>query len=135
MGSKNLRYSIISAIAFSIAGASALLLTDLVVVPRAPGIPISFYYSSNLILLVSVSFVPACVAYLTSYFWLSRNITFFDGWLSVAAFSWLSLLINPAVWLLVLSSFLFFGFTVLAIFFITGLLLEFTIGQPAGNNS
>jgi hypothetical protein len=82
MSSINLKYSMISAIAFSIAGASALLLTDLIAVPRAPGNPISFYYSSNLILLVSASLVPGCVAYLGSFFWLSKKLPFLKAGLA-----------------------------------------------------
>ncbi|MFC6805558.1 hypothetical protein ACFQE2_07495 [Methylophaga thalassica] len=126
---KNLqkRILIITSLMFGLAGVVSLLLTDAAFVPRAPNSPIGWYFSSEPILLISVAVPPAVFAYFASYRWHIKGSRFFNGWLNVALFSWLSLVINPVIWVLVLASFFFFGFVVLHVFLLVGLLIKFLL--------
>lgn len=117
-----------SSILFGLTGVASLILTDLIIVPHAPGIERSFidmlWLSKEPIFLLSSFFPPIFFAYIAAHRWLIKNSKFFSGWLSVAIASWLSLVLNPIIWLLVAASFVVYGFIVLALFLSCGIFLS-----------
>ncbi|HWS40811.1 MAG TPA: hypothetical protein VN247_05935 [Arenimonas sp.] len=113
---------------FFFAGISSLVITDLIVVPKIKyeGILQSLWFSKEPIYLFSASIPPALFSFLATYLWLIKKVSFFRGWLSVAAFAWVSLVVNPIIWFLVISSFFMFGFVALSVMFLAGIILQIT---------
>lgn len=73
--------------------------------------------------IVSCSLPPGLASWGATHAWLKRGNRFFAGWLSVAIAAWLTLALNPIIWLLVLSTFLLFGMVVFSVFLATGCVL------------
>jgi hypothetical protein len=113
-----------TSIGFGIAGLLALLITDLIFLPRAPSSSLRLRFSTEPMLLVSTSVPPALFAWYASLRWLRNGSKFFRGWLSVAVFAWVSLVINPIIWLLVVATFTLYGWVVLTCFLAAGLLFQ-----------
>jgi hypothetical protein len=55
---------------------------------------------------------------------LRNGSKFFRGWLSVAVFAWVSLVINPIIWFLVVTTFTLYGWVVLSCLLGAGLLFQ-----------
>jgi len=125
------KYLLLSPIIFGIAGAISLFITDIIVVPGIPGSPSRFYFFKEPMYFISATIIPALFAYISSYRWLIKKRKKNYSWLYVSLFSWFSLVINPIVWMLVLSSFLIFGITAFLIFGLTGIILKITLGNTA----
>jgi hypothetical protein len=113
-----------SSTAFGVLGVVSVLVTDFIFIPGAPGQSAGVYLSREPIILASTSLPPALFACYASLKWLRNGSKFFRGWLSVAVFAWLSLLINPIIWVLVVATFTLYGFVVLSLFLAGGVLLE-----------
>lgn len=109
---------------FGVLGISSLVITDLIILPSASLQTPKFYFSKEPTLLFSVFVMPFCFAYFAANRWLSKKSTFFRGWFSIAVFSWLSLVLNPFIWVLVLATFVLFGFVVLLMFLTGGFALQ-----------
>ena len=108
---------------FGVLGLLSLVAMDLVL-PKAPGVSPNLYFSRDPILLASTSLPPALFACFASLRWLRSDSKLFRGWLSVAAFAWTSLVINPVIWFLVLSTFLLYGFVALFFLLSGGVILQ-----------
>jgi hypothetical protein len=82
------------------------------------------HFSREPMLVVSTSVPPALFAWYASLRWLRNGSKFFRGWLSVAVFAWVSLVINPIIWFLVVATFTLYGWVVLSCFLAAGLLFQ-----------
>jgi hypothetical protein len=122
----NHKWLFISPLFFFFAGISSLVITDLVVVPKIKyvGILQSLWFTKMPIFFLSVSVPPALFSFLATYLWLIKKVSFFKGWLSVAAFAWISLAINPIIWFLIVSSFFMFGIVAIGVMFLAGIVLQ-----------
>jgi len=118
------KWILASSFMFGVLGIFSLVITDLIILPSASLQAPKFYFSKEPIFLLSVSVMPFCFAYFAANRWLRKKSTFFRGWFSVAVFSWLSLVLNPVIWLLVLATFVLFGFVVLLMFLTGGFVLQ-----------
>jgi hypothetical protein len=117
------RWVVSSSVLFGVLGLLSLVAVDFML-PRAPGANFQLYFSKEPILLASTSIPPALFACFASLRWLRNDSRLFRGWLSVATFAWTSLVINPVIWLLVLSTFLFYGVIVLLFLLAGGVVLQ-----------
>jgi hypothetical protein len=113
-----------TSIGFGIVGLLSLLITDLIFLPRAPSSSLSLHFSREPMLVVSTSVPPALFAWYASLRWLRNGSKFFRGWLSVAVFAWVSLVINPIIWFLVVATFTLYGWVLLSCFLAAGLLFQ-----------
>jgi hypothetical protein len=113
-----------TSIGFGIVGLLSLLITDLIFLPRAPSSSLSLHFSREPMLVVSTSVPPALFAWYASLRWLRNGSKFFRGWLSVAVFAWVSLVINPIIWFLVVATFTLYGWVLLSCFLAAGLLFR-----------
>lgn len=118
------KWILFSSILFGVLGLLSLLATDLMLLPRAPGVGPRLWFSREPILLASTSFPPALFAYFASLRWLRNGSKLFRGWLSIAAFSWVSLVINPFIWFLVLATCFSYGLIVLSFLLAGGVFLQ-----------
>jgi hypothetical protein len=121
-----------SSILFGALGFISLLITDMVLLPHAPGSSTGLYFSKSPVLVASTAIMPALFAFIASHRWLRKGSRLFGGWLSVAVFSWVSLVLNPAIWLLVLSSFMLYGFLVLGLLLVGGVILQLSWSRVCG---
>lgn len=114
----------LSPLVFGVAGLLGLVLTDLAGPPRASTHSgYSLHLSLVPLLLLSTTLPPALFAFLATYWWLVKGVKFFSGWLSVAIFAWISLVLNPVIWLLVLTTYMLYGFVALATLLAAGAVL------------
>ena len=118
-----LKWVLSSSVLFGVLGLLSLVAVDFML-PRAPGVSPYLYFSREPILLASASLPPALFACFASLRWLRNDSKLFRGWLSVATFAWTSLVINPVIWVLVLSTFLLYGVIVLLFLLAGGLVLQ-----------
>ena len=119
------RWIVFSSIYFGVLGYLSLLITDLILLPsNTHEQSMNLYFAKEPMLIASTSLPPALFAYIAAKKWLREGSKFFRGWLSVACFSWLSLVINPIIWFLVIITFVSYGFIVLGVLFIGGFVLQ-----------
>lgn len=115
---------ICGAFIFAFAGALSLVLTDLILVPIAPGVEKTFidrlWFTKSPLLFLSCMFPPMVFAAFATHRWLFKDSKFFGGWFNVAIAAWLSLVVNPVIWFLVTVSYVLFGIVAIGIFFLTG---------------
>jgi hypothetical protein len=112
----------VSPIVFGVAGLLGLVLTDLVG-PWATHSGDRLQLSRLPLLLVSTTLPPALFAFLATYWWLVKGVKFFSGWLSVAMFAWISLVLNPVIGLLVFTTYMLHGVVVFATLLAAGAVL------------
>lgn len=101
---------------FACAGACSLALTEFIM-----GIRPQMLWTWPVF--VSCTLPPMLASWGSIHAWLNHGNRFLAGWLSVAMTAWLSLVVNPIIWFLVLSTLLLFGVVVLSVFLATGSLL------------
>jgi hypothetical protein len=109
---------------FSMAGALSLLLTDILFLPSAPSVDRPFFdrlwFSTSPHIFISCTVFPMLFAGLAIYRWLFAGSKLFGGWVKVAIASWFSLVINPVIWFLVISSHFLFGLVAIMLFLMVG---------------
>lgn len=115
-------------IIFAAAGALSIILTDLILTPIASGVEKTFtdrlWFSKSPLFLLSCIFSPMAFAGYATYRWLFKSSKFFGSWINVAIAAWLSLALNPVIWLLVSATYFLFGVIAMCIFFFTGLAMS-----------
>lgn len=82
------------------------------------------YFSKEPVYLALIFFPTTLASLLAAYLWLEKGMRFFGSWWQVAAAAWLSLLVNPAAWILVLSSLFLYGMLVLCAIMLAGAVLQ-----------
>ncbi len=119
------KWVVFSSIYFGVLGYLSLLVTDLILLPsNTHEQSMNLFFAKEPLLIASTSLPPALFAYIAAKKWLHDDSKFFRGWLSVACFSWLSLVINPLIWFLVMVTYMGYGAIVLGVLFIGGFVLQ-----------
>lgn len=113
---------------FAVVGGLSLLITDLTFKPLNLGAESSAadvaWFSRSPLFLLSCTVPPMVAAGFSAYRWLFKGSRFFGSWLNVALAAWLSLVINPMIWILFIFSHGLFGAVALGIFLLTGVVMN-----------
>lgn len=107
---------------FACAGVSSLALTEAIM-----GIRTHMLWTWPVI--ATCTLPPMLASWGAIHAWLNRGSSFFAGWLSISCAALLSLLVNPIIWFLVLTTLLLFGAVALSVFLAVGCLLAALWGR------
>jgi hypothetical protein len=121
------RALMLGAAIFGLAGFASIVLTDMVLLNELPrfgqGTIHGLKFALEPVWLCSSVIPPAIFGAIAAWRFISGRMKR-GGWINVAAWAWLSLAINPLIWVLVGMSFLVYGMVALHVFFAIGLLLN-----------
>lgn len=127
-------WMILGSFVFAVVGGLSLLITDLIFMPLTPGAESSVsdvvWFSKSPLFLLSCIVPPMVAAGFATYWWLFQGSRFFGSWLNVALSAWLSLVINPIIWILFTFSYGLFGAVALGVFVLTGVVMSGVLREP-----
>ncbi len=114
----------VGAVMIGIACLGALILTDLIFVPGVSKLwHEKLWYSKEPILLLFGVLIPTIVAWFFAIYLKFQGKLVAKSWPIIAAASWLSLLLNPLIWLFSITTFFIYGFIVYFVLIVTGAIL------------
>ncbi|MCB1986102.1 MAG: hypothetical protein H6936_13940 [Burkholderiales bacterium] len=103
---------------------STLIFTDLIIVPGVGKLWYEkLWYSKEPILLIFGVLIPTIVAWFFALYLKFQGKFVAKSWPIIAAASWLSLFVNPLIWLFSMTTFFIYGFIAYLVLIVTGAVL------------